>query len=105
LTERREERWCLPELLRTKGELCLLKGSGEAALAAEDCFRQALDWSRRDGTLSWELRAAFSLGRVWRGQGRIGEARDLMSSVYRRFTEGFDTADLKTAKALLDDLQ
>jgi predicted ATPase len=51
------------------------------------------------------LRAAFSLGRVWRGQGRIGEARDLVSAVYGRFTEGFDTADLKTAKALLDDLQ
>jgi tetratricopeptide (TPR) repeat protein len=105
LTERREERWCLPELLRTKGELHLLEGSTDAAIAAEDCFRQALDWTRRDGTLSWELRAAFSLGRVWRGQRRIGEARDLVSAVYGRFTEGFDTADLKTAKALLDDLQ
>jgi predicted ATPase/DNA-binding winged helix-turn-helix (wHTH) protein len=104
LTKHREERWCRPELLRTKGELHLLEGSTDAAIATEDCFRQALDWARRDGTLSWELRAAFSLGRVWRGQGRVGEARDLLSAVYGRFTEGFDTADLKTAKALLDEL-
>ena len=105
LSERHEERWSLPEVLRNKGELLLLGGSVGAAVAAEDCLRQALDWAHRDGTLSYELRAAFSLGRVWRGQGRIGEARDLVSAVYGRFTEGFDTADLKTAKALLDELQ
>jgi predicted ATPase len=105
LSERHEERWSLPEVLRNKGELLLLGGSLGAAVAAEDCFRQALDWAHRDGTLSYELRAAFSLGRLRRGQGRIGEARDLVSAVYDRFTEGFDTADLKTARALLDDPQ
>jgi predicted ATPase len=105
LSERYEERWSLPELLRTKGELHLLAGSGGAALAAEDCFRQALDWARHDGTLSWELRAALSLGRLWRNQARDAEAHDLLTSVYGRFTEGFDTADVKAARALIDDLQ
>jgi predicted ATPase len=90
--------------LRNKGELLLLGGSVGAAVAAEDCFRQALDWAHRDGTLSYELRAVFSLGRVWRDQGRISEAHDLVASVYRRFTEGFDTADLQTGKKLLDEL-
>jgi len=104
LSEYHEERWCLPELLRHKGEILLLEGSGDAAAAAEDCFRRALDWARRDGTLSWELRAAFSLGRIWRDQGRRAEARELVASVYNRFTEGFGTADLQTAKRLLGKL-
>jgi predicted ATPase/DNA-binding winged helix-turn-helix (wHTH) protein len=103
LSERHEERWGLPELLRTKGLLRMLEGSDRSASAAEDCFRQALDWARRDGTLSWELRAAFSLGRIWRDQERRAEARDLVASVYGRFTEGFGTADLQTAKQLLDE--
>ena len=77
---------------------------GGAAVAAEDCFRQALDWAHRDGTLSYELRAAFSLGRLRRDQGRGSEAHDLVASIYRCFTEGFDTADLQTAKRLLDEL-
>lgn len=104
LSERHEERSILPELLRNKGELFVLEGSVGAALAAEDCFRQALDWARRDGTLSYELRASFSLGRLLRAKGRRTEARDLVASVYRRFTEGFDTADLQTGKKLLDEL-
>ena len=102
LSEQYEERWNLPELLRTKGELLLLERAVGAALSAENCFRQALDWARRDATLAWELRAAISLGRLWRDQGRGAEARDLLASVYDRFTEGFDTADLTTAMALLD---
>jgi hypothetical protein len=104
LSERYEERWSLPELLRTKGELRLLEGSGDAVLAAENYFRQALDWACRDATLSWELRAAFSFGRIWRDQERRVEARDLVASVYGRFTEGFGTADLQIAKRLLDEL-
>jgi predicted ATPase len=104
LSERHEERWSLPEVLRNKGELCRLEGAAGAALAAEDSFRQALDWARRDGTLSYELRAAFSVGRLWRDQGRSAEAHDLVAAVYGRFTEGFDTADLQTAKKLLDEL-
>jgi predicted ATPase len=104
LSERHEERWSLPEVLRNKGELLLLGGSVGAAVAAEDWFRQALDWAHRDGTLSYELRAAFSLCRLRRDQGRSSEAHDLVASVYRRFTEGFETADLQTAKRLLDEL-
>jgi predicted ATPase len=104
LAERHEERWSLPEILRNKGELLLLGGSAGAVVAAEDCFRQALDWAHRDGTLSYELRAAFSLGRLWRDQGRSSEAHDLVASVYGRFTEGFDTADLQIGKKLLDEL-
>src|SRR5208283_2978092 len=104
LSERHEESWSLYEVLRNKGELLLLEGLAGSAQAAEDCFRQALEWARRDGTLSYELRTAFSLGRLWRDQGRGAEAHDLVASVYGRFTEGFETADLQTAKRLLDEL-
>ena len=104
LSERHEERWCLPEVLRNKGELLLLESSVGAALAAEDYFRQALDWACRDATLSYELRAAISLGRLWRHLGRGAEAQDLIGSVYGRFTEGFETADLRSARRILDEL-
>ena len=72
--------------------------------AAEDLFRLALDWAARQGVLSWELRAASSLARVLRDRGRSGEARALLGPIYARYTEGFGTADLKQAKALLDHL-
>jgi predicted ATPase/DNA-binding winged helix-turn-helix (wHTH) protein len=104
-TERTEGRWVIAELLRIKGELVLLQDVQGATGAAEDCFRQALDWARRQGALSWELRAATSLARLWRDQGRSVDATALLQPVYGRFTEGFDSADLKTAKALLDALQ
>jgi predicted ATPase len=71
---------------------------------AEDCFRQALDSARRHGALSWELRAATSLARLWRDQNRRAEALTLLQPVYDRFTEGFDTADLIEARLLLDGL-
>jgi predicted ATPase len=71
---------------------------------AEDSFRTALAIAREQGTRGYELRAATSLARLWREQGRRGEARDLLAPVYGWFTEGFDTADLKDAKALLDEL-
>ena len=103
-SERTEGRWLIAELLRTKGELLLLQRTPGAADAAEDHFMQALDWARRQDALSWELRAATSLGRLWRDLGRGTEAHDLVASVYDRFTEGFDTTDLKTARALLDVL-
>jgi predicted ATPase len=99
-----EEGWCIAELLRIKGELALLEDRPDAAAAAEGHFRQALGWARRQGALSWELRAATSLARLRRDQGRIKEARELLTPVYDRFTEGFETADLKAAKALLDKL-
>ena len=103
-SERSEERWATAELLRIKGELLLLQGAPGAAAAAEDHYRQALDWARRQETLSWELRCATSLARLWRDQTRSDAARELLASVYDRFTEGFATGDLKEAKALLDHL-
>ena len=102
-SERTEERWAMAELVRVKGELLLLQGAPGAAAAAEDHFRQALDWARRQGALSWELRAATSLARLLRDRDRIGEARDLLAPIYERFTEGFGTADLQSAKRLLDE--
>jgi predicted ATPase len=103
-SERSEERWATAELLRIKGELLLLQGMPGAAAAAEDHFRQALDWARRQGALSWELRTASSLARLWRDQQRVTEARELLGSVYGRFTEGFATADLREARSLLQQL-
>ena len=104
-SEETEGRWLTAELLRIKGELLPSQGEDGARAAAEDHFRQALDWARRQGALSWELRAATSLARLWRDQGRRAEGMALLRPVYDRFTEGFDTADLKTARALLDALQ
>jgi predicted ATPase len=102
--EQAEERWLMAELLRVKGELLLLQGGSSAAATPEDHFRQALDLARRQGALSWELRAAMSLARLLRNQGRSADALALLQSVYDRFTEGFDTADLKSARILLDTL-
>jgi predicted ATPase/DNA-binding winged helix-turn-helix (wHTH) protein len=100
-----EERWCVAELLRVKGDLVLIAGAPDAAAVAEDYFRQALDWARRQGALSWELRAATSLARMWRDQNRTNAAREILAAVYDRFTEGFETADLRAAKLLLDGLR
>jgi predicted ATPase len=104
-SERDKERWCVPELLRIKGELALQEGEPDAAVMAEDHFRRALDCARRQGALSWELRAATSLARLWRDQKQTQAAREILAAVYDRFTEGFETADLKTAKSLLDGLR
>jgi predicted ATPase len=101
-SERNEERWCFAELLRIKGELILRESAPQAASAAEQRFLQSLDWARRQGALSWELRTSTSLARLQHDQGRIAEARSLLQSVYDRFSEGFETADLKTARAYLD---
>jgi predicted ATPase/DNA-binding winged helix-turn-helix (wHTH) protein len=104
-SEPSEERWCIAELLRIKGELILREGAPQAATAAEQHFLQSLDWARRQGALSWELRTSTSLARLQHDQGRIAEARGLLQSVYGRFTESFETADVKTAKAYLDSWQ
>jgi len=103
-SERTEERWPIAEFLRIKGELILLQAGPGAAPAAKNLFRQALDWASRQGTLSWELRAAMSLARLLRDRGSLVDAKALLQPVYHRFTEGFDTADLRTAKAFLDAL-
>ncbi len=103
-SENTEERWLVGELLRVRGELILLQDAPGATAAAEDHFRQALDWARRQEALSWELRAATSLARLLQAQDRSADAAGLLKPVYDRFTEGFDTADLKAAIALLDAL-
>ena len=68
-------------------------------------LRATLDWAHRQGALSWELRAATSLARLWVGQAQIDEAIALLAPVYDRFTEGLDTADVKAVKALIDDMR
>jgi predicted ATPase len=99
--ERNEERWCIAELLRLKGELLLLDGAPSAAASAEQHFLKSLDWARRQQVLSFELRTSTSLARSWKGQGRASEARAVLSDVCGRFTEGFGTADMRAAKELL----
>lgn len=103
--EQTETRWLFPESLRVRGELLLLQTASGAEDAAELHFLQALDWARRQGALSLELRAVTSLARLRRNQGRSADAKALLRPVYDSFTEGFETADLKTAKLLLNDLE
>ena len=91
------------EILRLRGELLLL-GTDHPS-AAEGSFGHALDIARRQSAKSLELRAAMSLARLWRDQGMVQQARELLGPVYGWFTEGFDTRDLKEAKGLLDELQ
>jgi TOMM system kinase/cyclase fusion protein len=97
-----ERRW-EAELHRLKGELLLVR-SPEQHAEAETCFHLALDIARRQEARSWELRAAMSQSRLWQRQGKQQEARELLAPVYGWFTEGFDTADLQEAKALLVEL-
>jgi predicted ATPase len=101
--ETTNERWFEAEAHRTGGEIALLSPDPDAA-KAEAYFERALEIARRQQAKSWELRAAMSLARLWRHQGKRDEARDLLAPVYGSFTEGFDTRDLKDAKALLDVL-
>ncbi len=96
--------WYIAELLRIKGEILVQADAPNAAGAAEELFRQSIDWARRQAALSWELRAATSVARLWHQQGRAEPAREILEPVYGRFTEGFGTADLRAAKALLDHL-
>jgi predicted ATPase len=103
LAERDGEGWCRPELLRLRGVLMPARATGEVA-AAETQYRRALDLAHHQGALSWELRAATSLARLLQDQGRTEEARRMLGSVYGRFSEGFGTADLARARALLDML-
>jgi class 3 adenylate cyclase/predicted ATPase len=103
LADKTEEHCWQAELNRIKGEL-LLAGSSENHAEAESCFSQALDIARRQQAKSWELRGAMSLSRLWQRQSKQAEAHKLLAGVYRWFNEGFDTADLKDAKTLLEEL-
>jgi hypothetical protein len=102
-SELTEERWLIAELLRVKGETLLSRGGSGAAAEAEGHFRRALDLARQQAALSWELRAATSLARLWRDQAQSKAANELLAAVYDRFTEGFETADLRTAKSLIEE--
>jgi predicted ATPase/DNA-binding winged helix-turn-helix (wHTH) protein len=101
--ENHTERFNEADLYRLKGEL-LLRQCGEGWFEAEACFQRALDIARHQQAKSLELRAATSLARLWQQQGKRDDARQLLAEVYGWFTEGFDTADLQEAKALLDAL-
>jgi class 3 adenylate cyclase/predicted ATPase len=101
VVERTGERWFAAELHRQKGQLLLRQGHSDAA---EELYRKALSIAQEQEAKLWELRAAATLARLRRDQGRHAEARDLLAPVYGWFTEGFDTADLKEAAALLSEL-
>jgi predicted ATPase len=97
------ERWFEAEVNRIAGEIALKSPKPDTA-KAEAYFEHALAVSRKQEAKSWELRAAMSMARLWRDQGKRDAARDLLAPVYGWFTEGFDTLDLKEAKALLNEL-
>ena len=102
IVERTGERWFAAELNRHKGQLLLRQGHAEAA---NEFYRKALSIAVEQAAKLWELRAAVSLAQLHRDQGRRSEAHDLLAPVYGWFTEGFDTPDLKDAKALLDCIE
>jgi predicted ATPase len=101
IVERTGERWFAAEVYRHKGQLLLRQGHSETA---EELYRKALNIAAEQEAKLWELRAAVSLARLGRDQGRRAEAHDCLAPVYGWFTEGFNTQDLRGAKALLDEL-
>ena len=98
-----KEAWFEAEVRRIAGEIALMSPRPDIA-KAEAYFERALVVARAQQAKSWELRAAMSMARLWRNQGKRDAARDLLAPVYGWFTEGFDTLDLKEAKALLEEL-
>jgi predicted ATPase/class 3 adenylate cyclase len=102
--EKRGDRFFEAELYRIKGELLLLRSEAEAKVDVEVCFRRAIEIAQRQCAKSLELRAAVSLSRLWQKQGKKVEARTLLAEIYGWFKEGFDTADLKAANVLLNEL-
>lgn len=92
--------WCVAEVLRVRGQV-LARCAGPAAQGAEEAFLESLGWARRQNALAWELRTAMSLARLWLGQGRRSEAREIASGAYSRFSEGFETTDLMAARQLI----
>ncbi len=102
--ETTKEKWYQAEINRIAGEIAL-KSSEPDATKAETYFDRALTVARQQQAKSWELRAAMSMARLWREQGKSQQARELLAPVYGWFTEGFDTLDLKEGKKLLDELR
>jgi predicted ATPase len=103
IADENDDRYYEPETYRLKGEL-LLKQNHRNTAEAKNCFRRAVEIARNQSAKSFELRATMSLARLLREQGNANEARAMLADIYGWFTEGFDTADLKDAKALLDEL-
>jgi predicted ATPase len=101
--EMSKEKWCEAEVHRIAGEIAL-KSLAPDAEKAKAYFDRALAVARQQQAKSWELRAAMSMARLWRDQGKRDEARELLAPVYGWFSEGFDTRDLKEAKGLLEEL-
>jgi predicted ATPase len=101
MVETTKERWCEAEVHRNAGEIALKSAQSNGA---EADFERALSVARAQQAKSWELRAAMSLARLWRDQGKVQQARELLAPVYGWFTEGFDTRDLKEANVLLEEL-
>ena len=101
--ERTKDKWFEAEVYRRAGEVALLTSRPDQA-KAEAYFEHALNVSRAQQAKSLELRASMSLARLWRDQGKVEQARELLAPVYGWFTEGFDTRDLKEAMALLEEL-
>jgi predicted ATPase len=101
--ETTNERVWEADVHRTAGEIALMSPRPDQA-RAQACFEHALAVARTQQAKSWELRAAMSMARLWRDQGKVQQARELLAPVYGWFTEGFDTRDLKEAKALLEEL-
>jgi predicted ATPase len=99
-----KERWWEADIHRVAGEIWLASCFALKHAKAEACFERSLAIARQQQAKSWELRAAMSLARLWRGQGKVQQARELLAPVYGWFTEGCDTRDLKEAKALLEEL-
>jgi predicted ATPase/DNA-binding winged helix-turn-helix (wHTH) protein len=97
--------WSLPEVLRVDAELLLWRGEPGAVSTAETKLQRSLQLARQQAALSWELRTALSLARLRIGQDRRGDARELLQPVYSKFTEGFATADVRSARAILQSLQ
>ena len=100
-----QEGWCFAELLRKKGELLLGIDAARHAPEATACFREAIDLAQRQDALWWELRSALSLTGLYHREGRTAEARSILAPIYGRLTEGFETPDVRAAKALLDILR
>jgi predicted ATPase len=103
-SDRTEDRFCIAELLRIKGEILLLEGTSGSVAQAELAFKKSLDWSKRQDARSWGLRTSISLARFYAEHGRELEAHELLSTAYGQFEEGFETADLRAAKALLNEM-
>lgn len=101
-SEEKEELWCIAELYRIKADILLRDGAGSASV--EGCFLQSIKWAQQQDALSWELLASMGLARVLRDRGEVKQARRTLATVYGRFSEGFETADLRAAKALLVEL-